>query len=140
MSAIVLFRGHVVGDGPELKVSQAGKAWVRFSVATKPMKKVEGGGYEKPKNPVFLEVRAFGDLAREIANSIDARDYIEGTGTYEQQRWEDEDGGKHQRDYVVTNALPFVRPRRDQNGAAAVPADESDPWGTMDEPPFDEGY
>ena len=88
MSARVTIIGNV-GRDPELKVSQGGKSYAQFSVATWTGKKGEDR---------WWKVMAFGPLADQVAASIRRGSYVEVEGKFDfsDREWQ----GKRYQDFI----------------------------------------
>jgi single-strand DNA-binding protein len=88
MSARVTLIG-TVGKEPELKVSQGGKSYAQFSVATWTGKKGEDR---------WWKVMAFGPLADEVARIVRKGSYVEVEGKfdYSEREWQ----GKKYQDFT----------------------------------------
>ncbi|WP_053353864.1 single-stranded DNA-binding protein [Leucobacter musarum] len=61
--------GNLVAD-PEPRVSQAGKAWVTFRIASTPRVRDRQSGDWSDGEPLWLGCRAYGDYADNIAASL----------------------------------------------------------------------
>lgn len=61
--------GNLVAD-PELRVSQAGKSWVSFRIASTPRVRDRQSGEWSDGEPLWLGCRAFGEYADNIAASL----------------------------------------------------------------------
>ena len=79
MSARVTIIGNV-GRDPELKVSQGGKSYAKFSIATKSGKKLQDGSWAPDR---WFEVMAFGPLADQIAATVRRGSYVEVEGKFD---------------------------------------------------------
>lgn len=66
---IVTVVGNLVAD-PELKMSQAGKPWVSFRVASTPRVKDRQSDQWVDGEPLWLGCRAFGEFAENIEGSL----------------------------------------------------------------------
>lgn len=88
MSARVTIVG-TVGKEPELKVSQGGKSYAQFSVATWTGKKGEDR---------WWKVMAFGPLADQVAGLVHRGSYVEVEGRFDfsEREWQ----GKRYQDFI----------------------------------------
>lgn len=122
MGAQVEFSGRVITE-PETRKTRQNTPVTTVIVATKPMRKNEvTGEWEPPENPVFLRICGFGLRAQVMAADLTKGAKIAGRGRLEQSRWQDEEGRKHQRDYVVLTDLPAGEQVTDDDAAEEEPA------------------
>lgn len=87
--ASVTFIGNVT-QSPELRFSQAGKAWATFSVAVNEYGKDKSG--EKTEHTSFFNCKLFGDAAENFAASVDKGNRVMVTGTLKMEKWTNKDG------------------------------------------------
>jgi len=87
--ASVTFIGNVT-QTPELRYSQAGKAWATFSVAVNEYGKDKSG--EKTEHTSFFNCKLFGDAAENFAASVDKGNRVMVTGTLKMEKWTNKDG------------------------------------------------
>lgn len=66
---LITVTGNLVAD-PEPRVSQAGKPWVTFRIASTPRVRDRESGDWADGEPLWLGCRAYGDLAENIAASL----------------------------------------------------------------------
>ena len=132
----------VVGNitsAPELKFSQAGKAWATFTIADNR----KDGETEKA---TFVRCKAFGELAEHITESIDKGCRVVALGRLTQEDWET-NGEKRSAMVLIVDAIgpdlrfataKVTRTPKSGSGFNAPPAD--DPWASApvdtDTPPF----
>lgn len=77
---IITVIGNLVAD-PEPRVSQAGKSWVTFRIASTPRQRDRQSGDWSDGEPLWLGCRAYGTLADNIAASL-----VKGTSVIVQGR------------------------------------------------------
>lgn len=77
----------------ELRFSNQGKPWVKVRAVAKDRKRDQSGQWVDG-DPLWIDVVAFGDLANNIAESVDKGDSIVVTGRLEQQEWTTDSGEK----------------------------------------------
>lgn len=143
MSTAVTLRGRLTRD-PELRFSAAGKAVAKFAVVTSRRVKDQDSGEWSDKDTTFWDCVAFGDLANNVAESLEKGTAVIVTGNASSEEWEGKDGEKRRSMKVVADEVaPSLRfasakvvkaSRSITNGpAASKPA--GDPWAD-DQPPF----
>jgi single-strand DNA-binding protein len=133
------FIGNMTRD-PELRYGQSGKAWLTGSVAVNKRITVAG---EAKETTTFINWKAFGDLAENMAASFRKGTRVIVSGTFETDEYTDKEGVKRSSLVLVVNeAGPSVRwataevTRTAGNGAQARPAMAGAPAA---EPEFDNG-
>jgi single-strand DNA-binding protein len=126
--------GRLTRD-PELRTTSGGKDVVEFSIAVnKRIKPAEGPDAD------FFRVRAWGQVARYVAEYIGRGRLVAVDGRLEQRTWQDANGNKRESiEVVADNVNALDRPRNEAgantstNRAAPKPAtvneDEYDPFG-----------
>lgn len=139
MSIQVTLTGRLTRD-PEMKFSANGKQVTRFSVVTSRRFKNQQSGEWEDRDTTFWECVAFGQLAENIAESLERGMSVIVTGSASSEEWEAKDGTKRRSMKVVAeDAAPSLRwasakvAKAERRDAAQSRAD--DPWGS-DEPPF----
>lgn len=143
MSTPVTLRGRLTRD-PDMRFSAKGKAVTTFAVVTSRRVKNEDRGEWEDRDTTFWDCVAFGDLAENIAESLEKGAAVIVTGSAYQEEWEDKQGQKRRSLKVMTDDVaPSLRyasakvKRAERNAdrqQPQKPADE-DPW-RGDEPPF----
>jgi len=139
--------------GPELRFSASGSPVARFSVVTSRRVRDKTSGEWSDTDTSFWDVVAFGQLAENVAESLEKGTAVIVTGRAAQEEWEAKDGQKRRSIKVtVEEVAPSLRwasakisnvSREHPAGtksAGGRPAD-ADPWasgapgGYSDEPP-----
>lgn len=82
--------GNLTAD-PTQRVSQAGKAWATFTVASTPREKDQAGNYTDGEG-MFFSCRAFGQLAENICASLVKGSAVVVTGALTQRSYQDKEG------------------------------------------------
>src|SRR5690606_30937943 len=83
--------GNLVAD-PEPRVSQAGKSWVTFRIASTPRVRDRQSGDWTDGEPLFLGCRAFGDYADNIVQSLTKGTRVIVQGRLTQRSYTDNQG------------------------------------------------
>lgn len=94
------FEGNLTRD-IELKFAPSGTAIANAAIAINERKKDSSG--EWVDDPVFIDFTAFGKTAESMAKNFAKGDKIYINGRMRMDRWEDKNGGKRSRLYVVVN-------------------------------------
>lgn len=81
-----------VYEDPELRFSQAGKAWVTVKTVVKDRKQVDGQWVDNDDSVWFVRVKAFGKLAENIAESVKRGDTIIAQGRLEHGKFQTQSG------------------------------------------------
>lgn len=83
--------GNLVAD-PEARVSQAGKPWVTFRIASTPRARDRQSGDWSDGEPLWLGCRAYGDMADNIAASLKKGHRVLVQGRLTQRSYTDNQG------------------------------------------------
>jgi len=123
-------RKFIVGNlstEPDLKFSQAGKAWVQFVV-------ISNDGKDDNATRCVTRCKAFGELAENIAESIAKGTRVIVHGREVTEEWE-KDGEKRSANVLIVDAIgPDLRfatakvTRKSNAAPTAAPA--QDPWAS----------
>lgn len=98
--------GNLTRD-PELQFSAAGKPWVRFSVAVNRVTNRDGNRNEAT---TFMNCKAFGDMAENIAASLKSGTRIMAYGRLEEEKWTDKDGQERRSfSFIIDEIGPSLR-------------------------------
>lgn len=134
--------GNATAD-PEVRFSQAGNAWVTFTVADN--RKDRDGN----ETATFIDCKAFdtakSKLASNLAESIRKGTRVIVMGRVETETWE-KDGQRRSRNVLIVDAIgPDLRfatasVQRAESQATTPPPTSNDPWASApvadDQPPF----
>lgn len=144
--AAVTFAGRLT-DNVNLRYSSAGKPWGSFSVAVNERGRGKDG--ETRENVVFFNCKVFGDLAENLAASVQKGDRVIVSGHIRTDTWTNAEGAEQKRDALyVEEAAACLRwakatvtrtPRggsgpvsnggyTDNRPQAAPPQDEANPF------------
>lgn len=139
MSTQVNLRGRLTRD-PEMRFSAKGNPVATFAVVTSKRVKDEQSGEWTDSNVTFWDCVAFGQLAENIAESLEKGTAVVVTGNAYQEEWEDKQGNKRRSLKVtVDDVAPSLRwasakiAKAERQGAGSRPADGR---GFDEEPPF----
>ena len=102
MSAAITIKGRI-GKDMDIKFTQAGKAYVPFSLVSNTRKKV--GDEWVVVDTSWLECKAFGGYAEAIVDNIKRGDLVTVTGTIKQTTWIDKDGNKRSSYEVLVDTI-----------------------------------
>lgn len=101
--------GNLVAD-PEPRVSQAGKSWVTFRIASTPRQRDRQSGDWSDGEPLWLGCRAYGTLADNIAASLVKGTSVIVQGRLTQRAYKDNQGqGRTSLDLEVEAIGPELR-------------------------------
>ena len=99
-----------LGADPESRVSQAGKAWVTFSVASAPRVKNRDTGDWEDGETIWFNCRAYGDVADNIAASLAKGTRVIVQGRLSQRAYTDKQGNpRTSLDLEVEEVGPTLR-------------------------------
>ena len=101
----VIISGHV-GKKPELKKTDSGKSWVKFSVATTEEWKDKTTG-KKMENTDWHQMRCWGKLAEAVAQWVVAGQYLEIEGKHKCKKVEKEGQQTQYYDYIQALEITF---------------------------------
>jgi single-strand DNA-binding protein len=136
MSTNVTLTGRLTRD-PDVKFSPAGKAVARFAVVTSRRVKDRDSGEWSDADTTFWDCVAFGELAQNIADSLEKGTAVIVTGHASQEEWE-KDGQKRRSMKVIAEdvaaSLRWASAKVMKAGQQS--ADTSKP-APRDENPFD---
>lgn len=106
----------------ELKYTGSGKAVCDFSVAISKYYTKDG---EKKEETCFMPVQCWDRMAENLAKYVFKGDKIAIIGSLKQDRWEDDNGIKRSKIYVIALEIEFIETkRRNQNQEQECPTDE----------------
>lgn len=94
------FVGNLTDD-PEIRFSQAGKAWLRGRLSVKPY---VPGATEQPE-PEFYDLVAFGSLAEHACETLRKGSRIVVSGRIEDASWTGNDGTEHPGQKIIADAI-----------------------------------
>lgn len=142
MSTPVTLRGRLTRD-PEMRYSAAGKPVVKFAVVTSRRVKDQQSGEWSDADTTFWDCVAFGQLAENVAESLEKGTAIVVTGNAAQEEWETKEGEKRKSMKVVAeDVAPSLRfasakiAKADRQAASAPMAAARDENPFDSEPPF----
>lgn len=101
----ITFEG-VLGATPELRFADSGNAWLKMNVAVSSRKKGKDNAWSDGPT-TWLKVKAFGQVAENIAESLQKGDRVVVSGKFETQEWQTREG-EDRKDLVVTADLVGV--------------------------------
>ena len=142
MSTPVTLRGRLTRD-PEMRYSNAGKPVVKFAVVTSRRFKNDQTHEWEDRDTTFWDCVAFGQLAENVAESLEKGTAVIVQGNASQEEWTTKEGEKRKSMKVVADevapslrfhsakASKVARPEGTQQQAPRV----ENPWAN-DEPPF----
>lgn len=125
-------RGNL-GANPELATLPSGTVAARLRIAA------AQNQIERDKNnpTVWLDVRAYGDLASRCAETLHTGDPVLVIGHWRAEEWEADDGGKRRRTYIyATGAGPDLS-RCSVTGVSRPAKQHQQESGQNPEPPAD---
>lgn len=99
MATTITVVGNVTSD-PELRFSNAGKAWVTFSLAHNNWAKNPSTG-EVTESTDYFDCKLFGDIAENFAASCEKGTRILISGILKQDSWVDQTSGQKRSKFVV---------------------------------------
>lgn len=127
MSTQVTLLGRI-GQEPDVRFGQSGKAVVKFSLVTNGRRQVDGAWVDV--DTTWWSVVAFGKLAETIADSVHKGQAVIVVGDVKQVEWE-KDGQKRVALEVTARTvgvdLRFASPKVERESVAAQDMWESDP-------------
>ena len=142
MSTPVTLRGRLTRD-PEMRYSNAGKPVVKFAVVTSRRFKNDQTNEWEDRDTTFWDCVAFGQLAENVAESLEKGTAVIVQGNASQEEWTTKEGEKRRSMKVVADevapSLRFASAKvakvaRSEGGQQQAPLEEN-PWAN-DEPPF----
>ena len=136
MSAPITITGNIVND-PELRFTPNGKALATFTVVTSKSSKKPDGTWEN-LDTTFWDVKAWGKIAENCADSLGKGMSVIVVGTALQENWDDKVTGAKRSKIVVTawslgidmkrhTVAQVSSPTRTEKPNTNLP---SDPWST----------
>jgi single-strand DNA-binding protein len=137
MSTSVTLTGRLTRD-PDVKFSAAGKAVARFAVVTSRRVKDRDSGEWRDESTTFWDCVAFGELAQNVADSLEKGTAVVVTGHASQEEWTTKDGEKRKSLKVVAEdvaaSLRWASAKVMKAGQQTADAPKPAP---RDENPFD---
>lgn len=151
---LVTIVGNVVAD-PEARVSQAGKSWVTFRIASTPRVKDRQSGEFVDGEALWLGCRAYGEYADNIAASLSKGMRVIVQGRLTQRSYTDNQGAQRTSlDLEVEEVGPSLRfataqvarksgqggTQQPQGGGSPAPAGQSSSGGGFVAPAASQGF
>ena len=94
---------------PELRFTNSGQALASFGVAINKRKRNDRGEWENG-DPSFFDITCWGQLAENVAESVQKGTRVVVTGRLDQRSWETQDGDKRSKVEVVADEVaPSLR-------------------------------
>ena len=136
MSAPITITGNIVND-PELRFTPNGKALATFTVVTSKSSKKPDGTWENI-DTTFWDVKAWGKIAENCADSLGKGMSVIVVGTALQENWDDKVSGAKRSKIVVTAWSLGIDMKRHTVAQVSSPNraekpntnSPSDPWST----------
>jgi len=136
MSAPITITGNIVND-PELKFTPNGKALAIFTVVTSKSSKKPDGTWDNT-DTTFWDVKAWGKIAENCADSLGKGMSVIVIGTAVQENWDDKTTGAKRSKIVVTAWNIGVDMKRHTVAQVSTPKRTetsntnlaTDPWST----------
>lgn len=126
---------------PELRFAQSGTAWVSMRVVAKDRRRGASGEWEDG-DKVFIDVKAFGRLAENIAETfVETGETVCVEGALKSREWETDDGQKRTAFEVVVDNFGYCAPSTRWKAWKATTAERgetspaNDPWNTQTQGP-----
>ncbi|WP_333810765.1 single-stranded DNA-binding protein [Timonella senegalensis] len=136
--AQIAFQGRVIGE-PELKFSQAGKAYLRFRTVENTRKQVNNEW--KDVGAAWRDVTVFGRQAESLAEALKDKDTVTVFGRLEAREWEKQDGSKQTSFDVIADAVGIIPSRPAQSAANTFTPNQQQAqggWGQQAQSGFDQ--
>lgn len=99
---IITFEG-TLGATPELRFGNSGNAWLKMNVAVSSRKKDGERWGDGPTT--WLSVKAFGQVAENVAESVQKGDRVVVSGKFETEEWSTSDGEQRKSLTVVADLI-----------------------------------
>lgn len=97
-----------LGRDIELRFSQAGRPWTRFSIAVSRVTRDASG--EKKENTSWVNCKIFGDQAENLAASAQKGIRVLAVGHFETEEWNDQNGDKKsEMVFIIDEIGPSLR-------------------------------
>lgn len=107
----VLLEGNLVKDPEKVMVGDTGRTLARFPLAVN--RYYKNGNKEPVEEVMFITTQVWGPLAEGCLNYLQKGRGVRVVGRLRQERWNDKDGGSHERIVVVAEHVEF---KPEQNG------------------------
>ena len=139
----VVIEGRLGGD-PELRFTPSGKEVASMRVATNDRKRDDGSGQWSDVDTTWWTVTAWGDLAKNIVESLVKGDLALIHGRVRDRSWEDQSGATRTEKEIVADAVgPSLRFRVQRHGEPSQPtgnAQQGQPQGQQQGAQGNRGY
>lgn len=133
---VITVVGNATGDA-ELRFAPSGTAVAAFTVAQTPRTLNRQTNQWDDGETIFMRVTAFGSMAENVAESVKRGTRVIATGRMQMDRWEDKEGGKHERMGMIADevgvGLRFASATT-HKAERGAPAAGGDPWATAAPP------
>ncbi len=95
----VVIEGHLVRDPEKILVGNNGRVMGKFSLAVN--RYFKKANAESVEEVMYIGVQVWGGLAEGCLNYLKKGRGVRVVGRLRQERWEDKEGGNHERIFVV---------------------------------------
>lgn len=106
MRPTITVQGNV-GQDPDMRFSDGGKAWCRFSIAYTSRRKGDGGEWEDGET-TWYTVKAFSSLAEAVGDNVRKGNRVLVSGRFEMETWETDDGSKRMNPVIIADSIGIV--------------------------------
>ncbi|WP_320127854.1 single-stranded DNA-binding protein [uncultured Sphaerochaeta sp.] len=101
----VLLEGNLVKDPEKITIGETGRTMARFSLAVN--RYYKNGNKEPVEEVMFITIQVWGNLAQGCLTYLQKGRGVRVVGRLRQERWNDKDGGSHERIVVVAEHVEF---------------------------------
>lgn len=122
------------GGDPDLKFTQAGKAYVTLSVGT--TNRVKNGEEWESGATTWFRCKAWGRIAEGIADQVQKGVKVIATGRMLTEEWEDREGQKRSTLVLNVDDMGLALSHQPKEGRSKASGNgKTTPWGNPDEKP-----
>lgn len=107
-----------LGQAPELRVSRAGEAWCRFSLATNRRRRDEAGNWGEEAD--WHSVRVFGKAAESCMRFLGRGSTVAIEGSIRYDKWTDNEGNRRISTRILADRITFLSGTRSAEARGEV--------------------
>jgi single-strand DNA-binding protein len=121
----VLLEGNLVKDPEKIVFGESGKIMARFPLAVN--RYYKNGNKEPVEEVMFINTQVWGGLAEGCLTYLQKGRGVRVVGRLRQERWNDKEGGNHERIIVVAEHVEFKPEQGAKTAAVEIQDNEQMP-------------
>lgn len=106
----LILTGNLTKD-PEFRISQGGTSIANLTIAN-------NEGFGDKQETLFIDITVFNKVAENCEKYLKKGSKILVEGRLKKDSWEDQEGKKHFKTYVIANMIDFLSPKSESNNTS----------------------